>query len=92
MQTIIQPCKLQKIPPQLNGGNGTCFSAISMVSSLGSVKTALLETALTILRSQRRVAALVGDLATEKDAACLAWAGQSSSRLTPERSVSLMHR
>jgi hydrogenase nickel incorporation protein HypB len=45
---------------------------VSMVSSPGSGKTALLENTLTLLRQQFRVAALVGDLATENDAARLA--------------------
>jgi hydrogenase nickel incorporation protein HypB len=45
---------------------------ISMVSSPGAGKTALLEETLTLLRQQFRVAALVGDLATENDAARLA--------------------
>ena len=45
---------------------------VSLVSSPGSGKTALLERTLTSLRRQFRVAALVGDLATENDAARLA--------------------
>ena len=45
---------------------------ISLVSSPGSGKTAFLEKMLTIMRPQFRVAALVGDLATENDAARLA--------------------
>jgi hydrogenase nickel incorporation protein HypB len=45
---------------------------VSMVSSPGSGKTMLLERTLTLLRPQYRVAALVGDLATENDAARLA--------------------
>jgi hydrogenase nickel incorporation protein HypB len=45
---------------------------ISMVSSPGAGKTTLLERMLTELRSRCRVAALVGDLATENDAARLA--------------------
>src|SRR5262245_48595980 len=45
---------------------------ISLVSSPGAGKTMLLEKTLTILRRQWRVAALVGDLATENDAARLA--------------------
>lgn len=45
---------------------------ISLVSSPGAGKTMLLERMLTTLRSQCRVAALVGDLATENDAARLA--------------------
>ena len=45
---------------------------VSLVSSPGSGKTAFLEKTLTLLRSNYRVAALVGDLATENDAARLA--------------------
>src|ERR1700722_4966374 len=41
---------------------------VSLVSSPGSGKTAFLETTLTLLRRNYRVAALVGDLATENDA------------------------
>jgi hydrogenase nickel incorporation protein HypB len=44
----------------------------SVVSSPGSGKTALFEKALALLRPTHRVAALVGDLATENDAARLA--------------------
>lgn len=45
---------------------------VSLVSSPGSGKTMLLEKTLTALREQFRVAALVGDLATENDARRLA--------------------
>lgn len=45
---------------------------VSLVSSPGSGKTAFLERTLTELQPQYRVAALVGDLATENDAARLA--------------------
>jgi hydrogenase nickel incorporation protein HypB len=45
---------------------------VSLVSSPGSGKTTFLEKTLTLLRPQYRVAALVGDLATENDAARLA--------------------
>jgi hydrogenase nickel incorporation protein HypB len=45
---------------------------VSMVSSPGAGKTALLEKLLTLLRQECRVAALVGDLATDNDAARLA--------------------
>jgi hydrogenase nickel incorporation protein HypB len=45
---------------------------VSLVSSPGSGKTAFLEKTLTMLRPNYRVAALVGDLATENDAARLA--------------------
>jgi hydrogenase nickel incorporation protein HypB len=41
---------------------------VSLVSSPGSGKTAFLEKTLTLLRARHRVAALVGDLATENDA------------------------
>lgn len=46
--------------------------AISMVSSPGSGKTALLEKMLTAFHPSYKVAALVGDLATENDAVRLA--------------------
>ncbi|MGC1297356.1 MAG: hydrogenase nickel incorporation protein HypB [Alloacidobacterium sp.] len=45
---------------------------VSLVSSPGAGKTALLEKTLTLLYPHYRVAALVGDLATENDAARLA--------------------
>jgi hydrogenase nickel incorporation protein HypB len=45
---------------------------VSLVSSPGSGKTAFLEKTLTLLRTNYRVAALVGDLATENDAQRLA--------------------
>jgi len=45
---------------------------VSLVSSPGSGKTAFLEKTLTLLRQNHRVAALVGDLATENDALRLA--------------------
>src|SRR6202142_999699 len=45
---------------------------VSLVSSPGSGKTMLLEHTLTLLRPRYRVAALVGDLATENDAERLA--------------------
>jgi hydrogenase nickel incorporation protein HypB len=45
---------------------------VSLVSSPGAGKTALLEKTLSLLRSQYRVAALVGDLATDNDAIRLA--------------------
>lgn len=49
---------------------GVCV--VSLVSSPGSGKTAFLEATLNRLRSEFQVAALVGDLATENDAARLA--------------------
>ncbi len=45
---------------------------VSLVSSPGAGKTAFLEKTLTVLNLQYRVAALVGDLATDNDAARLA--------------------
>jgi hydrogenase nickel incorporation protein HypB len=45
---------------------------VSLVSSPGSGKTAFLEKTLTLLKSQYRPAALVGDLATDNDASRLA--------------------
>ncbi len=45
---------------------------VSLVSSPGSGKTSFLEKTLTLLRPNYRVAALVGDLATENDALRLA--------------------
>jgi hydrogenase nickel incorporation protein HypB len=45
---------------------------VSLVSSPGSGKTAFLEKTLTLMRPGYRVAALVGDLATENDAVRLA--------------------
>src|ERR1700684_1516319 len=52
--------------------HGAGVFVVSLVSSPGAGKTALLEKTLTLLRQQYRVAALVGDLATENDAARLA--------------------
>jgi len=54
----------------------------SMVSSPGAGKTALLERTLTLLRSRYRVAALVGDLATENDAARLKRSGAEVRQIT----------
>jgi hydrogenase nickel incorporation protein HypB len=48
---------------------------VSMVSSPGAGKTALLEKSLSMLRGKYRVAALTGDLATENDAVRLARSG-----------------
>lgn len=45
---------------------------VSLVSSPGSGKTAFLEKTLTAMRTEFRVAALVGDLATDNDAVRLA--------------------
>jgi hydrogenase nickel incorporation protein HypB len=53
-----------------------------MVSSPGAGKTALLERTLTELQPSRRVAALVGDLATENDARRLARSGAPVRQIT----------
>ena len=59
---------------------GVC--AVSLVSSPGSGKTAFLEKTLTLLRPDYRVAALVGDLATDNDAARLARSGAPVKQIT----------
>src|SRR5581483_1717814 len=59
---------------------GVCV--VSLVSSPGSGKTAFLEKILTLLRPQYRVAALVGDLATDNDAARLARSGAPVKQIT----------
>ena len=51
---------------------GAGVYVVSLVSSPGAGKTAFLERTLSLLRQQHRVAALVGDLATENDARRLA--------------------
>jgi len=55
---------------------------VSLVSSPGSGKTAFLEKILTLLRPQYRIAALVGDLATDNDAARLARSGAPVKQIT----------
>jgi hydrogenase nickel incorporation protein HypB len=55
---------------------------VSLVSSPGSGKTAFLEKILTALRPTYRVAALVGDLATENDAIRLARSGAPVQQIT----------
>ena len=55
---------------------------VSLVSSPGSGKTTLLERLLTELNREHRVAALVGDLATENDAARLARSGAPVRQIT----------
>jgi hydrogenase nickel incorporation protein HypB len=55
---------------------------VSLVSSPGAGKTALLERLLATLRERSRVAALVGDLATENDAARLARSGAPVRQIT----------
>jgi hydrogenase nickel incorporation protein HypB len=55
---------------------------VSLVSSPGAGKTTLLEKTLTALVARHRVAALVGDLATENDAARLARTGAQVRQIT----------
>jgi hydrogenase nickel incorporation protein HypB len=55
---------------------------VSLVSGPGSGKTAFLETTLSLLKRDYRVAALVGDLATENDAARLARAQVPVKQIT----------
>lgn len=55
---------------------------VSLVSSPGSGKTTLLERLLTDMGKEYRVAALVGDLATENDAARLARSGAPVRQIT----------
>jgi hydrogenase nickel incorporation protein HypB len=55
---------------------------VSLVSSPGTGKTAFLEKMLTLLQPRHAVAALVGDLATENDAARLARSGAPVRQIT----------
>jgi hydrogenase nickel incorporation protein HypB len=55
---------------------------VSLVSSPGSGKTVFLEKTLTLLRLHYRVAALVGDLATENDALRLSRSGAPVKQIT----------
>src|SRR5690349_15866167 len=59
---------------------GVCV--VSLVSSPGSGKTAFLERTLRMLRDEYRVAALVGDLATDNDARRLARAEVPIKQIT----------
>jgi len=58
------------------------LSVVSLVSSPGAGKTALLERTLAGLRATDRVAALVGDLATDRDAQRLGRAGVPVRQIT----------
>jgi hydrogenase nickel incorporation protein HypB len=55
---------------------------VNLVSGPGAGKTALLERTLSDLRAEYRVAALVGDLATENDAIRLARSGVPARQIT----------
>jgi hydrogenase nickel incorporation protein HypB len=59
---------------------GVCV--VSLVSSPGSGKTELLQRTLAEMRTTRRVAALVGDLATDRDAQRLARSGVPVRQIT----------
>jgi hydrogenase nickel incorporation protein HypB len=59
---------------------GVCV--VSLVSSPGAGKTAFLEKVLGLLRDRYRVAALVGDLATDNDARRLARSGAPVKQIT----------
>jgi hydrogenase nickel incorporation protein HypB len=59
---------------------GVCV--VSLVSSPGSGKTELLQRTLSEMRSTKRVAALVGDLATDRDAQRLAQSGAPVRQIT----------
>jgi hydrogenase nickel incorporation protein HypB len=56
--------------------------SVSLVSSPGSGKTTFLESTLRLLRPHYRIAALVGDLATENDARRLARSGAPVKQIT----------
>src|ERR1700722_13927073 len=58
------------------------FYVVSLVSSPGTGKALFLEKTLTSLRTGYRVAALVGDLATENDAQRLARSGAPVKQIT----------
>ena len=61
---------------------GAGVRVVSMVSSPGAGKTMLLEKTLVILSREYRVAALVGDLATENDALRLQRSGAPVKQIT----------
>ncbi len=64
---------------------------VSLVSSPGAGKTTLLEQTMTRLHLRFRVAALVGDLATENDAARLARSGAPVRQITTGTVPDLCH-
>ena len=61
---------------------GRGIFALNLVSSPGSGKTALLEATLRDLKNEFRMATIVGDLATDNDAARLRAAGARSVQIT----------
>jgi hydrogenase nickel incorporation protein HypB len=62
--------------------SGAGVYVVNLVSSPGAGKTALLERTLAELRKELRVAALVGDLATENDAVRLARSGAPTRQIS----------
>jgi hydrogenase nickel incorporation protein HypB len=62
--------------------NAAGVLVVSLVSSPGAGKTELLQRTLAEMRSTRRVAALVGDLATDRDAQRLAQSGAPVRQIT----------
>jgi hydrogenase nickel incorporation protein HypB len=66
----------------------TVVFVVSLVSSPGSGKTRFLEKTLTLLRQSYRVAALVGDLATENDAIRLARSQTPVKQITHRNALS----
>lgn len=62
--------------------HGAGIFVVSLVSSPGSGKTTFLERTLTMLQPKYRVAALVGDLATENDAQRLARSNAPVKQIT----------
>jgi hydrogenase nickel incorporation protein HypB len=62
--------------------NAAGVFVVSLVSSPGAGKTELLQRTLAAMRVKRRVAALVGDLATDRDAQRLAQSGAPVRQIT----------
>jgi hydrogenase nickel incorporation protein HypB len=58
------------------------IAAINLMGAPGAGKTALLEATARALAGRRRIAAITGDLATERDAARLQAAGLSATAIT----------
>ncbi len=81
------PHALLALNDRLAAGNRRHFrehgvTVVNIVSSPGSGKTALLERTIRSLATEMRVAAIVGDLATDNDAARLRSAGAPAHQIT----------
>jgi hydrogenase nickel incorporation protein HypB len=81
------PQALLALNDRLAAGNRRHFrehgvTVVNIVSSPGSGKTALLERTIRTLAKELRVAAIVGDLATDNDAARLRSAGAPAHQIT----------